>query len=82
MRHLDIFQLCLNSNTGHLVPLEDVEGAAQEIIAQGEIIPADKVKPGVLPSSMHASKPANRLVASTTAVHFPPHGNRVLKHPR
>jgi hypothetical protein len=44
---------------GHLVPLEDVEGMTEEIIAQGEVIPADKVKPGMLsgslPALMHAT---------------------------
>ncbi|CAL8466956.1 g6492 [Coccomyxa elongata] len=46
VRHLDNFQLCTSSDLSNLVPLEDVEGAAEEIIAQGEVIPADKVKPG------------------------------------
>jgi hypothetical protein len=47
VRHLDNFQLCLVDDSNGLVPLENVDGITEQIMAQGELIPENKGKPGM-----------------------------------
>lgn len=47
VRHLDNFQLYLGDDDSSFVPLEDVDGITENIMAQGELIPDSKGKPGM-----------------------------------